>query len=94
MRYASKVDDNQKEIVTALRKLGAFVLITSQLKNAFDILVFHKGTIYPVEIKDSKKPPSQRKLTPGELKCKEGIESVGCTYYVITSIDEAINLLK
>jgi len=32
-----KVDSNQSEIVKALRNAGAWVTITSQLKNAFDI---------------------------------------------------------
>ena len=65
MRRAAKVDDNQKEIVSALRKLGASVLITSQLKNCFDILVGYKGINYIIEIKDGKKPPSQRMLMTG-----------------------------
>lgn len=93
MRRAAKIDSNQNEIVKALRKLGAFVLITSQLKNAFDILVAYNSKLYVVEIKDGNKPPSARKLTEGELKCKKGFESVGVTYHVINSIDEAIELI-
>jgi len=90
---ASKVDSNQKEIVTALRRVGAVVLITSMLKNAFDILVGYKGKLYIVEIKDGKKPSSQRKLTEGELKCKNMFESVGVKYNVITTIDEAFKMI-
>ena len=66
MRIAARVDSNQKEIVTALRKLGYSVLHTHQLKNCFDILVGYKGKNYAFEIKDEKKPPSQKKLTKGE----------------------------
>lgn len=91
MRRNAKVDDNQKEIVTALRKCGATVLITSQLKNCFDILVGYNGVNYIMEIKDGKKPPSQRKLTIGELKFKNTWKGGG--YYIVNSIDEALNII-
>lgn len=94
MRRAAKVDRNQPEIVKSLRRVGAVVLITSQLKNCFDILVLFKGRIYMVEIKDGLLPPSGRKLTPGELEFKQKAESVGCTYHVITSIDEALEMIN
>lgn len=91
MRRAAKIDSNQNEIVEALRRCGASVLITSQLKNCFDILVGYNGINYIVEIKDGKKPPSQRKLTPGEQLFKENWK--GGKYYVITSIEEVLNLI-
>lgn len=94
MRRDAKVDSNQSEIVAALRKCGASVIITSQLKNAFDILVLFKGKTHIVEIKDAKKPPSARKLTEGELKCKALVESQNVKYNVITNVNEAIELLK
>jgi hypothetical protein len=93
MRTAARVDANQKEIVEGLRKLDAYVLITSQLKNAFDILVGYKGNTYIIEIKDGSKPEKQRQLTKGELKCMEGFQKVGVKYHVINSLDEAISLL-
>ena len=77
-----------------LRKLGAVVLITSQLKNAFDLLVGYNGQLYIVEVKDGKKPPSARKLTTGELQCKERFESVGVKYHVVNSVEEAIELIR
>lgn len=94
MRYSAKVDRNQPEIVKALRKAGAAVLITSQLKNAFDILVGYSGKLYLAEIKDGSKPPSQRKLTEGEQKCKDLFNSVGVEYHIITSIDDALKMIK
>jgi len=94
MIRAAKVDRNQPEIVKTLRKAGATVLITSQLKNAFDILVGYRGKLMIVEIKDGEKPKSQRKLSDGELKCKESFNRAGVQYYVINSIDEALNLLN
>lgn len=47
-----------------------------------------------MEIKDGTKPPSARRLTEGELKCKESFESVGVTYHVIDSVDEAIRTIE
>jgi len=94
LRRAAKVDRNQPEIVKALRQMGATVLITSQLKNAFDILVGYRKKLFIVEIKDGLLPPSARKLTEGELKCKEKFESVGVKYHVIKSIDEAIDMIN
>ena len=89
---ASRVDSNQKEIVEALRKAGATVLHTHQLKNCFDILVGYKGINYIVEIKDGKKPPSKRSLTPGEEKFRD--EWMGGEYYIIESIEQALKLIK
>ena len=92
MRRAAKIDSNQNEIVEALRRCGASVLITSQLKNCFDILVGYNGINYIVEIKDGKKPPSQRKLTQGEIKFRDNWR--GGKYYVINSVDDALKMIK
>lgn len=89
MRNA-KVDKNQPEIVKALRKAGAVVKHVHQLKKLFDILVYYKGRTYSVEIKTDHK----KKLTPGELECQSDLESVGVKYWVIHSIDEAIQMIN
>jgi hypothetical protein len=47
-----------------------------------------------VEIKDGKLPPSARKLTEGEQEFKAKIESVGCKYWVIESVEDAISMLE
>lgn len=93
MRTNAKVDANQKEIVNVLRKMGAVVIITSQLKNAFDILVGYRGVLYAMEIKDGSLPPSRQKLTEGEEKCKKAFEKAGCDYHVVNSVDQAINII-
>lgn len=92
MRRAAKVDSNQNEIVSTFRKMGASVLITSQLKNCFDLLVGFKGVNMIVEVKDGSLPPSKRKLTPGEKLFKESWR--GGEYHIINSVDEAIDLLN
>lgn len=93
MRTIAKTDSNQSEIVQMFRKHGAFVLLTHQLKNAFDILVFYEGKIHVCEIKDGTLPPSKRKLTDGELKFKTAIEEQGCTYNIIEDLDDALAIL-
>ena len=87
----ARVDNNQKEIVQGLRRVGATVLHTHQLKNAFDILVGYRGVNYIMEIKDGSKPPSQRKLTEGEMKFKESWR--GGEYHVVNSLDEALDVI-
>jgi hypothetical protein len=93
MRRAARTDRNQTEIVKALRDMGAVVLITSQLKNCFDILVYYRGSTLTVEIKDGTAPLSKQKLTEGELRFRDKIESIGIPYFIIRSKEEAINLL-
>ena len=89
MKFA-RVDKNQKEIVAALREAGAKVKHVYTVKNLFDILVYYKGITYNVEIKDGLKS----KLTEGETKCKEDLESVNVKYWVIRSIKDALNMIK
>ena len=68
MRKA-KVDDNQQEIVEALRKAGCSVAITSSAHDGFpDIVVGRANENYMIEIKDGNKPPSRRKLTSKQVK--------------------------
>lgn len=67
MRRAAKVDDNQGEIVGALRGAGCSVAILSGVGKGFpDIAVGRAGKTYLLEIKDGSKPPSRRQLTPDE----------------------------
>jgi len=64
LRRAAKVDDNQTEIVAALRKIGATVQPLHAVgQGCPDILVGWRGMNTILEIKDGKKPPSARKLT-------------------------------
>lgn len=69
MRRAAKTDDNQAEIVAALRKIGASVQPLHAVgQGCPDILVGWRGFNTILEIKDGKKPPSARKLTPDQEK--------------------------
>ncbi len=68
MRRAAKIDDNQPEIVQALRKAGATVQSLAAIGDGCpDLLVGIGGRTILMEIKDGTKPPSQQKLTPDQL---------------------------
>ena len=95
MRRAARIDDNQTEIVKALRKHGISVMVTSGLGNGFmDIVAggIHRATKERItelmEIKDSNKPPSQRKLTPKEKKVHD--EWKGRPIRIVESVADAL----
>lgn len=88
MRRAAKVDDNQPEIVEAFRKLGYSVLLLHQVgRGCPDILVGKMGTNTLIEIKDGRKPPSRRLMTPDE---EEFFQSWKGRLLTIMSVDEVI----
>ena len=89
MRRDARIDANQPEIVEKFRSLGWSVLNISQLKNCCDIFVSKAGDTYAVEIKDSKKPPSARKLTDGELRFKESWKG---KWALVTCHQDVINI--
>lgn len=67
MRRAARVDDNQHEIVAALRAAGCSVTSLAAVgKGCPDIVVGVGGVNYLLEIKDGRKAPSKRRLTQAE----------------------------
>ena len=89
MFRAARIDKNQPEIVKLFRKLGWYVLIISQLKNCCDIIVSKNGRTIAVEIKDGEKPPSQQKLSVGEMKFKAEWQG---EYRLINCIDDVLSI--
>ena len=68
MKYAAKADDNQREIVRALRDAGATVMHLHTVGGGCpDICVGYRGGNYLIEIKDGSKPPSAQTLTPAQF---------------------------
>ena len=68
MRFA-KVDANQTQVVSALRAAGAMVQSLATIGDGCpDLLVGHRGVTILMEVKDGKKPPSARRLTPDQLE--------------------------
>lgn len=67
MRRAARTDANHAEIVAALRAVGATVRSLAAVGSGVpDLLVGFRGTNVLLEVKDGRKPPSARKLTPDE----------------------------
>ncbi|SPA44622.1 hypothetical protein [Cupriavidus taiwanensis] len=88
MRRAAKVDDNQAEIVKALRQIGATVQPIHQIgKGCPDLLVGWRGMNTLLELKDGRKPPSARKLTQDEVDWHETWRG---QVAVVETVEEAI----
>ncbi len=67
-RRAAKVDDNQAEIVQALRQMGCTVQPLHDVGSGCpDLLVGLAGRNILLEVKDGNKPPSARKLTMDQV---------------------------
>lgn len=68
MRRAAKVDANQEQIVDALRAVGATVQTLAAVgKGVPDLLVGYQGKTLLLEVKDGRRPPSERRLTEDQL---------------------------
>lgn len=90
MRKIARVDNNQKEIVKALRQMGCSVFSTAQLGNGFpDIIVGWKGYNFLFEIK---KPGSTyRSLTHDEhMFFLSWLGQV----HIIRNTEEAVNTIN
>ena len=69
MRRAAKIDANQTQVVEALRAAGATVQSLAAVGQGVpDLLVGFQGKTLLMEVKDGRKPPSQRQLTEDQLK--------------------------
>ncbi len=87
-----RTDDNQTKVVSALRKCGFSVAITSSLGDGFgDILVGARGKNFLIELKNDKKPPSKRKLTKDENKFKDSWTG---QYDVCKNLDEILKVIN
>jgi Holliday junction resolvase len=89
---AARRDENEFEIVNALRKCGATVRIVTQGDGIPDLLVGYNGYTILMEVKDGDKPPSARKLTEAEAKFFD--EWSGGMLAKVESVEEALDILK
>lgn len=92
---AKRVDRNQPEIVKALRAYGCSVWHTHMMGEGFpDLIVGHRRSnlIGFLEIKDGKKPPSARELTPAQRIFF--MEWDGFPMAVVTDVDGALRFAR
>lgn len=88
MRRAAKVDANQPEIVAALRRAGCAVQDLSAVGQGVpDLLVSRAGLNILLEVKDGKKPPSARRLTPEQEAWHAAWPG---DVWIVTNVDEAL----
>jgi len=87
-----RIDDNQQAIVNILRTTGATVVLLSGVgKGVPDLLVGFRGVTLLMEIKDGKKPPSDRKLTTDQQKWHA--EWKGGALAIVDSADSALRMI-
>jgi hypothetical protein len=91
MRRAARVDENQQEIVQALRKCGVSVLSLAALgKGVPDLLVGSRNGNILIEIKNGNFSSSRRKLRPGQRVFHATWQG---QIAVVTSVDEALEIV-
>jgi len=87
-----RVDDNQREITAALRKIGCSVQPVHTIgRGCPDLLVGYKGINLLLEIKDGAKPESRQRLTPDEIRWHLSWRG---QVAVITSVENALRLFS
>ena len=92
MRRAAKVDANQTQVVEALRAAGATVQSLAAVGQGVpDLLVGFQGQTILMEVKDGRKPPSERRLTEDQLKWHG--EWRGGPLAVVDGVDAALRVL-
>lgn len=92
MRRAARIDANQTQIVSALRSVGASVELLSAVgKGCPDLLVGYRGMNILMEVKDGKKPPSERKLTSDQIVWHRDWRGV---VFLVTSVHDALDALE
>ena len=91
MRRDCRPDANHKEISKAFERLGWSVLYIHQIPNSADILVGKCHHNIVIEIKDGSKPPSKRKLTPGEIGFRDRWKG---DYRIVTCLQDVLDIDK
>lgn len=82
-----RVDANHWDVFSKLYKTGWCVISTSDLGGGFpDIVAAKNGVLKLIEVKDGKKSPSKRTLTPSEQDYHERMAAVGCPITVIETL--------
>ena len=90
-KYARRVDANQLEIIKALLAIGCTVADTSRAGEGFpDLVVGYRGKNYLIECKDGNKRPSERRLTPAQIRFHKQWRGQIVT---VKNADEAISVV-
>lgn len=95
MRRAARIDENQPGIVELLRAVGAKVEPTHAVGAGFpDLVVAYRGRVFLLEVKDGRKPPSDRRLTKDQQAWHgEWSASCGPHLHVVNNGNEALDAI-
>ena len=89
---AAKIDANHEQVVSALRAAGASVQSLAGVgKGVPDLLVGFQGKTLLMEVKDGKKPPSERRLTEDQVRWHGAWR--GGPLAVVDGVDAALRML-
>jgi endogenous inhibitor of DNA gyrase (YacG/DUF329 family) len=90
--YACKVDENHKEIVDAMKAVGASIIDTSRLGQGMpDLIVGFRGQTILLEIKNPKTQYGRKGLNANQRKWAEGW--TGGPLSIVDSVDAALRVL-
>lgn len=101
MRTAARKDNSHKVIQRHLKQLGITYLDLSQLKNAYDFMVFYRGETFHFEAKtreyaskDNRLPENRvNLLTTGERRCYDRLQAAGVPYNIVFDTDEVLAII-
>lgn len=93
MRRAARRDDNERDIIHALIKVGCLVQPLTQGDGVPDLLVgVPSGRLIVIEVKDGSKAPSQRRLTEKELAWHH--KWAAFPVFVVENVEQAVKLSR
>jgi hypothetical protein len=84
-RYAKRRDENEKEIVDALRACGVWVTL---LDKPTDLLCWRKE-FFLIEVKNPDNTHLEKK-TPGQIRFHQTANELGAAVYEVETIKEAL----
>jgi Holliday junction resolvase len=88
-----RVDANHWDVFSALKRLGWCVVSTAELGGGFpDLVAARGGVLKLIEVKDGKKKPSARKLTPSEADFHRLFAAAGCPVVIVESLEDVVKL--
>lgn len=92
MRKYGRLDDNHNEIVDFLRSIPGVTVqsLASVGGGCPDMLIGYLGINWLAEVKDGRKPPSRRQLTPAEHTWHEDWTG---QVEIVESVEDAATLL-
>lgn len=90
--YAARKDANDAPLTLTALRLGAFIL-HMEPGQGFDWLLFHRGRVLIVEIKDGSKSTSRQQLTETEKNCQSICNAHGVKYHILRNENDLLTLL-